>query len=112
LPVDIKKGTNVRLSFDFDRGSVSLDSDPAGAMVWIGTNWMGDTPTTIARPAGDTTFRFERPGFETTNLVVTVLNRGTVSVKPVLLTTNGVFELTSDPPAASVFDSTGKELGG
>ena len=109
--LEVKKGSSISTNFDFPRGRVALDSVPPDATVWVGTNRIGNTPMTFYRPVGSTTFRFERIGFETTNQTVTVTDKGMVSIRPVLVTTNGVFELSSDPAGASIFDSNGKELG-
>ena len=111
LTIDVKKGVEVPVNFYFENGTVTLSSDPSEASVWVGTNLVGLTPKNVIRPVGTTTFRFEHAGFETTNATVTVADKATVSLRQVLLTTNGVFELSADPGAATIFDSTGKEIG-
>jgi len=110
--VEIKRGEDISVDFYFENGKVVLESDPAGASVWSGTNRLGETPmTTPPWPAGTATFRFEHTGFETTNQTVTVADKRTSTVRASLLTTNGVFEFSSDPATATILDSTGKELG-
>ncbi len=112
-PMDlvVNKGGKARLTVYLEHGQVRLDSDPRDATVWLGTNRLGNTPTTILRPAGPVTFRFEMTGFETTNETVTVADKGSVLVKPALLTTNGIIALTSDPAPAIVLDADKKVLG-
>jgi hypothetical protein len=113
LTVEVKKGVSVPANFYFENGKVSLDSDPPGASVLIGTNVVGTTPVTVIRPVGKTTFQFDLPGFEPTNATVTVADKSTVRITPSLLTSNGIFELTAEPSiaAAHIFDANGKELG-
>jgi len=92
---------------------VTVDSDPPEANVWVGTNFYGKTPVTVTRPVGKSTFHFELGGFEPTNEVVTVADKTTARVRPSLLTSNGVFELTAEPAIASahILDANGKEIG-
>jgi hypothetical protein len=111
LTVEVKSGTTVPASFYFENGLVSLDSDPPGATVWIGTNNLGSTPMSLRRPIGETSFRFELTGFESTNVVVRVADKSRPNVRPMLVSDNGVFELSSDPPAALILDSKGIEVG-
>ncbi len=111
LTIDVKKGAEVPANFYFPNGTVSLNSDPSEATVWVGTNLVGITPKNVMRPVGRSTFRFEHAGFETTNATVTVVDKTTVSLRQVLLTTNGVFELSAEPGAATILDASGKEIG-
>jgi hypothetical protein len=113
LTVEVKKGETVPANFYFENGQVRVDSDPQGANVWVGTNSYGPTPVTVTRPVGKTTFHFELVGFEPTNEVVTVADKGTPRVRPSLLTSNGVFELSAEPASATahILDANGKELG-
>ena len=111
LSVVVRKKEEVPATFVFPFGTVSLNSDPSDAVVWVGTNRIGNTPKMTRRPAGSTTFRFEHAGFETTNLMVNVVDKGMVTVKPSLVTSNGIFELSAEPGDALILDSTGKEIG-
>jgi hypothetical protein len=114
LTVEVKKGDTVPAKFYFENGKVSVDSDPAGAKVWVGTNYYGTTPVTVTRPVGNSTFHFELGGFEPTNEVVKVEDKATPRVRPSLLTSNGIFELSAEPAigTAHIFDdASGKELG-
>jgi len=113
LTVQVKKADRVPANFYFENGRVAVDSDPQGANVWVGTNSYGPTPVTVTRPVGKTTFHFELAGFEPTNEVVTVADKSTARVRPSLLTSNGIFELSAEPAiaAAHIFDARGKELG-
>jgi hypothetical protein len=111
LSVVVRKKEEVPATFVFPFGTVSLNSDPSDAVVWVGTNRIGNTPKMVRRPAGSTTFRFEHPGFETTNVTVNVVDKGMVTVKPSLITSNGIFELSAEPGDALILDSTGKEIG-
>jgi hypothetical protein len=113
MTVEVKKGDTVPANFYFENGRVLVDSDPQEAKVWIGTNFVGQTPVTVTRPVGKTTFHFELVGFEPTNEVVMVADKSTPRVRPSLLTSNGIFELSAEPAIASahIFDATGKELG-
>jgi len=115
MTVEVKKGTIVPVNFYFENGKVAIESDPpeAEASVWIGTNLYGKTPLTITRPVGKTTFHFESAGFEPTNETVAVLDKSIVRARPSLLTSNGIFELTTEPAigTAHILDANGKELG-
>jgi hypothetical protein len=113
LTVEVKKGTVVPANFYFKNGRVVLDSDPPGATVSIGTNVVGTTPVTIPRPAGETTFHFERAGFEPTNETILVADKATARVRPSLLSNNGEFDFTVVPAVAiaHIFEAGGKELG-
>jgi len=111
VTVEVTSRTIVPAVFNFENGLVSLDSDPAGAAVFSGTNLVGTTPTRVLRPVGESSFRFELTGFESTNVVVKVADKSRPSVRPSLVSNNGLFELTSDPPAAVILDSKGVEVG-
>lgn len=111
VTVEVKKGTVVPVNFYFPNGRVSVDSDPAEANVWLGTNLVGKTPLTVTRPVGDTTIRIESAGYEPTNKTVTVADKASARIKVALLSNNGIFQLAADPPGARIFDATGKELG-
>jgi hypothetical protein len=113
LTVEVKKGETVPAKFYFENGKVTVDSDPQGANVWVGTNSYGPTPVTVIRPVGKTTFHFELVGFEPTNEVVSVADKAMARIRPSLLTSNGVFELSAEPANATahILDANGKELG-
>ncbi len=113
LTMEVKKGASNSVEFYFENGRVAVDSDPSGASFWIGTNLIGTTPMTITRPAGKTTFHFERAGFEPTNETVLVADKAIAHTKASLLSNNGEFDLTAEPAVAvaQIFDGTGKELG-
>ena len=111
ISVVLKSGNLVPANFYFENGLVAIDSDPAGATVWIGTNNLGPTPLSVRRPVGQTTFRFDLTGFESTNVIVTVADKSKPAVRPVLVSDNGVFEFTADPVDALIVDDKGKEVG-
>ncbi|MEO8427408.1 MAG: PEGA domain-containing protein [Verrucomicrobiota bacterium] len=111
LSVEVKAGVEVKEKVYFENGRVSINSDPPAATVWVGTNLIGKTPTVVVRPAGTTTFRFELTGFEAASETVTLTDKSNVSVRPVLLSTNGLFEFSASPAAAMILDATGRELG-
>lgn len=111
VTVDVASRKIVPAVFNFESGLVSLDSDPPGANVFIGTNLVGTTPRRVLRPAGETSFRFELTGFESTNVVVRVANKSTPDVRAKLVSNNGLFEFTSDPPDAVILDGKGTVLG-
>ena len=110
LSVDVKTGTTVPANFYFENGLVSLDSDPPGATVWMGTNNLGLTPMSLRRPVGESSFRFELTGFEPTNVSIKVADKARPGVRPVLVSDNGLFELTSDPAGAVILEK-GVEVG-
>lgn len=110
--VDVKKGVVVSTNIYFENARVSVESEPEGATVWVGTNQIGRTPVTVLRPAGESTFHFELTGYDPTNATLTVADaKPGQKVRPRLESSNGIFELASDPPNAKILDGTGKELG-
>ena len=112
ITVEVRKGVESQANFYFPHGTVSLNSDPPEATVWVGTNQVGTTAASVPRPAGETTFRFEHAGFESTNVTVKLRDKERISLKPSLQTTNGVFELSTELPAgATIVDASGKAIG-
>lgn len=112
IVVEVKKGLVVTTNIYFENARVSVESEPDGATVWVGTNQLGRTPVTTLRPAGETMFHFEMPGFDPTNAAMMVVDAKVGQrIRPSLQTSNGVFELTSEPVDARIFDASGKELG-
>lgn len=112
IVVNVKKGEIFSTNIYFENARVSVESEPEGATVSVGTNQLGRTPVTALRPAGESIFHFELAGFDPTNATLLVADaKPGQRVRPSLQTSNGVFELTSDPPNARIFDATGKELG-
>jgi hypothetical protein len=112
IVVEVKKGLVVTTNIYFENARVSVETEPEGATVWVGTNQVGRTPVTTLRPAGETTFHFEMAGFDPTNATLMVVDaKAGQRIRPSLQTSNGVFELTSEPSNAHIFDASGKELG-
>src|SRR6266498_228496 len=63
LVVRPNEATNV--SFYFERARVTLESDPAGASIWVSNRLVGITPTnSMLWPTGLVTFRLEKTGYE------------------------------------------------
>jgi formylglycine-generating enzyme required for sulfatase activity len=98
----------------FPRVRLSFDSDPASAKVFLGGRLLGETPFSDYGPTGVVAFRFEKPGYEITNVSANIWqddDRATVSVpSPVLLKTNGVFVLMVEPVAATVTDVSNAQV--
>jgi hypothetical protein len=112
LLVEVKKGQTVSTNIYFENARVSVESEPEGATVWIGTNQLGATPLLTLRPAGETTFHFELTGFDPTNETLLVVDAKTgQKIRPSLQSSNGTFNLMSDPVNAKIFDAGGRELG-
>jgi len=109
--VVVQKERETKVEFLFPNAQVILESVPPGATAWVGTNQVGTTPVTVRRPAGPTTFRLDHPGFETTNFTVNIQDKKTETRRVALVTTNGVFELSSDPADAVILNAAGKEIG-
>jgi hypothetical protein len=110
--VEVKKGAVVSTNIYFENARVAVESEPEGATVWVGTNQVGRTPVSTLRPAGETTFHFELPGFDPTNATLMVVDaKAGQRVKPILQTSNGVFQLMSEPVNARIFDAAGRDLG-
>jgi len=112
IMVEVKKGLMVTTNIYFENARVAVESEPRGATVWIGTNQIGTTPMNTLRPAGETTFHFELTGFDPTNETLLVVDAKVGQrVRPSLQSSNGTFNLMSDPVNARIFDAAGKELG-
>jgi hypothetical protein len=112
IVVEVKKGIVVATNIYFENARVAVESEPKGATVWVGTNQLGTTPLTTLRPAGETTFHFEMAGFDPTNETLLVVDAKVGQrVRPSLQSSNGVFNLMSEPANARIFDAAGRELG-
>jgi hypothetical protein len=112
MVVEVKKGLVVTTNIYFENARVAVESEPRGATVWIGTNQLGTTPLSTLRPAGETTFHFELIGFDPTNETLLVVDAKVGQrVRPSLQSSNGIFNLMSDPVNARIFDAAGRELG-
>jgi len=111
IVVEVKKGLVVTTNIYFENARVSVESEPDGATVWVGTNQLGRTPVTTLRPAGETMFHFEMPGFDPTNATMMVVDaKAGQRIRPSLQTSNGVFELTSEPVDARTYFRHGTAL--
>jgi hypothetical protein len=112
IKVEVKKGLTLSTNIYFENARVAVESEPEGATVWIGTNQVGRTPVTTIRPAGETTFHFEMPGFDPTNATMMVVDaKPGQRIRPSLESSNGLCELTSEPVNAQIFDPSGKDFG-
>jgi hypothetical protein len=110
--IDVKLGQPNSVQFDFKKGWVTLETvSPRSAAVFVGTNWLGDTPLTVPRPPGTTEFALKADGFKATNFVVSIAINATNRVRKEMITENGQVEFTSDPGDAVILDATGKQLG-
>ncbi|MDB6122842.1 MAG: serine/threonine-protein kinase pkn1 [Pedosphaera sp.] len=89
-------GQKTNFTFNFEYARVALRSEPPGATVWAGKNRFGPTPAEMLAPVGPATFKFERAGFEGTNVTVNIAKGGKFTVNAKLVTTNAILEFTSD----------------
>jgi hypothetical protein len=96
-------GQKTAYNFNFDYGRVALRSEPSGATVWVGTNRFGPTPVEMLSTTGAVAFRFERAGYEITNVTTSIAKSGKLTIlNPKLITTNAILEITSDPAPALI----------
>jgi hypothetical protein len=97
-----------RVQFYFERGKIDMESDPSGANVFFGNRLVAITPTNnLLWPTGMVSFRFEKPGFEPTNVTVNLSQDGdSADLNPRLTSTNGIILLTVEPAPAVVIDAT------
>ncbi len=107
------KGVPTQFAFDFDYGTVQLNSEPSGAAITAGPNHLGAAPQQILqRPGVPYAYRFTAPDyepFEATNIIVGL--KKSESVKATLLPAIVSVALSSDPPSAALFDENGNSLG-
>jgi PEGA domain len=64
--------------------SVTFESNPAGADVYIDGNFVGDTPLTVAASAGFHTISIRQWGYQTWRRTLTLAARGKISVDAIL----------------------------
>jgi hypothetical protein len=104
----VEPNKEAKVQFYFERGRINLESDPSGANVFVGNRLIGITPTNgVLWPTGMVTLRFEKPGFEPTNVVANLLQDGDrAELNPRLVSTNGIILLTVEPAPAVVLDAT------
>jgi hypothetical protein len=107
------KGVPTPFKFDFDYGTVQLNSEPPNAAITAGPNHLGAAPQQVLqRPGVPYAYRFSAPDyepFEASNVIVGV--KMSESVKATLLPAIVPVTLSSDPPSAVLFDESGNSLG-
>src|SRR5688572_7399658 len=103
----VEPNKEAKVQFYFERGRINLESDPSGANVFVGNRLIAITPTNgVLWPTGMVTLRFEKAGFEPTNVVANLLQDGDrAELNPRLVSTNGIILLTVEPAPAVVFDA-------
>lgn len=107
----VQPNQEAKVQFYFERGRISLESEPSGANVFLGNRLIAVTPTNnLLWPTGAVSFRFEKPGFEPTNVVGTIAQDGDrLDLTPRLISTNGIIALTVEPAPAIVRDANTRE---
>ena len=102
----VQANKEAKVEFYFERGRLNLESDPSGANVFVGKSLVGITPTNMLWPVGPVTFRFEKTGFEPTNLVARLAqDNDRLELQPLLVSTNGIIIFNIDPAPALVLDA-------
>jgi PKD repeat protein len=92
-------------------GSLSVDTQPSGAQVFVDEVLKGTSPATIQDlPAGSHTVRFEREGYQPLTMTVTVPDRDTSTVATTLIPESGGIAIL--PLAALIIIIVGILVGG
>jgi hypothetical protein len=110
-PLQVVKGRTPSQQFSFAHGNLVLDSDPKGSTILINGQFVGLTPTNLAFPPGRMSVQIGLEGYETNVQMVSLANKASISLSPVLKAMSGFVEVTSDPPGANILDESGKLLG-
>ena len=109
--LQVVKGRTPSQQFSFFYGTLVVDSDPKGAAIVINGTLVGVSPTNLAVPPGRMNVQIGLEGYETNIQVVTLADKASKSLSPVLKAMSGFVEVTSDPPGADIVDESGKVLG-
>lgn len=83
--VELAESETVRMTVDLSplpADRVTVNSEPEGANLYVGSEWIGRTPVTIDRPVGPRTAELRRDGFERARFVLE--DRGPESLNRVL----------------------------
>ncbi len=93
-----------------DRGTVSLQSVPSGASIFLGQRPQGKTPLEGRLPAGDYVLRLSKPGWQSAYTVFTVKNGEKTTVNLALTPETAEVLLKSIPSGAAILFN-GKNVG-
>lgn len=104
--VIVRANEEAKVKFYFESATISLDSQPQGASVYVSNRWVGVTPTNgFLWPTGVVEFRFEKTGYEIASIRTNIFkDDARVNLNPGLVSTNGIILLDVVSGPAVVFD--------
>ena len=104
-PLDVRRGATPSQSFYFRHGLVSVENtDPSRVQILLDNRLVGMSPTNIALPPGRFTVTFRANGYETNTTTITVADKSSQRLSPMLKAMAGFVELVSDIPGTEIRD--------
>ena len=98
-----KMERSVNVSMIAKPGSMNINSEPAGAQIYVDNSYMGETPMSLKKVAeGEHEIRLEKANYIEWTKRVVVHSFQPTDVKATLQVSPGILTLNSDPPGASV----------
>jgi hypothetical protein len=102
---------NAELKETIKTGTLTIDSEPSEADIYIDGKYRGITPLTLTLEVGSYNIEVSKGGYENYTKTITITDRETKVITPKLekIITNGTLHISSNPSNASVAIVTEKD---